>query len=426
MTQKKRTASRSRVTGAMKIILAYAVTSGLVLGLQQGASAGFNIVEHGIRAMGRGGAFTAVADDGAAHYYNPAGLVYIEDDLLQSEVILTHRRSRFKTQTGEEDQMRINNANPNLFYVADTGSSNWAWGISAFIPFGSATQWNDHGPLRYTATYSKLGMYVINPNVAMKVTPKLSVGLGLDLYQTRVESRKKINYGALIGQSGQFDGDYVLKAPTTTSAGYNLGVLYKIDEKNRVGASYRSRFSLYLEGEGVIEGIPAFVPGNPRLRSAVRTEYNIPDDIMFGFAHRANEKLDLAFDIQWTNWSQFKDVDLYFDDIPAWNTFTPKNWHDKLIYKAGAEYNLSENMILRAGYAYSTSSIPDATFEPANPDSIRNTVYSGWGYTNKGFAADLACSFTFFNDRTVENSAGVDGTYKSFIPQLALSLSWMF
>ena len=409
-----------------KTILCCAAAIGLIMNHPPCAFAGFNIVEHGIRAMGRGGAFTAVADDGAAHYYNPAGMVYIEDNLLQTEVIITHRRSRFKTQTGEDDQMRMNNANPNLFYVADTGSPDWAWGISAFIPFGSATQWNDFGPLRYKATYSKLGMYVINPNIAVKINPKLSVGLGLDIYQTSVESRKKIDYGALIGQSGRFDGDYVLKAPTTTSSGYNLGILYKINEQTRIGASYRSRFSLYLEGEGVIEGIPSFIPGSPRLRSAVRTEYNIPDEIMFGFAHRATDKLDIAFDIQWTNWSQFKDVDLYFDDIPSWNTFTPKNWHDKLIYKAGAEYSLTGHTTLRAGYAYSTSSIPAATFEPANPDSIRNTLYSGWGYKNNGFAADVACSFTFFNDRTVENSAGVDGTYKSFIPQLGLSLTWMF
>ncbi len=413
-------------TICLRLLLCLFVLMGARMICAHEAEAAFNIVEHGVRAMGRGGAFVAVADDGAAHFYNPAGLVDIPGGLLQSEVVATYRRSRYKSQTGLEDQMRVSNLNPNLFFVADTASDQWKWGVAAFVPYGSSTQWNDRGPLRYKATYSQLGMFVINPNLAVKINPNFSVGMGVDIYQSQVESRKKVDYGALIGQSGKFDGDYVLKAPTTTSVGYNLGLLYKFNDKTRVGASYRSRFEVDFEGVGVISDVPGFVSASSRLTSPGKAKYFLPDDIMFGIAHRLTERLDLAFDVQWTNWSQFENVELTFEDRPSWNTFTPKNWHDKLIYKLGAEYGLSDHATLRAGYALSTSPIPDETFEPAIPDAMRNTFYFGWGYIKDHLAVNTACSFTFFNDRTVENSLGANGTYKSFIPQVSASVSWMF
>src|ERR1700737_2053550 len=45
------------------------------LSFSQGARAsGFSILELGGRGAGMGGAFTAIADDGSALFYNPAGI----------------------------------------------------------------------------------------------------------------------------------------------------------------------------------------------------------------------------------------------------------------------------------------------------------------------------------------------------------------
>ena len=43
---------------------------------------GFQINEHGAKAMGMGGAFTAVANDASAIYWNPAGLTQLSGTQL--------------------------------------------------------------------------------------------------------------------------------------------------------------------------------------------------------------------------------------------------------------------------------------------------------------------------------------------------------
>ena len=51
----------------------YTLISVLIISAQLFAG-GFQINEHGAKAMGMGGAFTAVANDASAIYWNPAGL----------------------------------------------------------------------------------------------------------------------------------------------------------------------------------------------------------------------------------------------------------------------------------------------------------------------------------------------------------------
>jgi hypothetical protein len=81
-----------------------AIVAALLLILPAAAQGGFLAIEEGARATGMGGAFTAVADDATAVFWNPAGLAFMDgfkltgmgtrlfsvDDLSENVVSLTY------------------------------------------------------------------------------------------------------------------------------------------------------------------------------------------------------------------------------------------------------------------------------------------------------------------------------------------------
>ena len=71
------------------------------------ASASFEEVGVGARTVGLGGAFTAVADDALALYYNPAGMAHLNRKEISASYGLL--------QTGLGDQSKIFNSN--IVYV---------------------------------------------------------------------------------------------------------------------------------------------------------------------------------------------------------------------------------------------------------------------------------------------------------------------
>jgi len=397
------------------------------------ACARFDIIDHGARSSSRGGAFVARADNGSALYYNPAGITQIKGGIFQEDAFIVFRDTKYESLTGAGERMTSTHFLPNIFFVADTQNDNWKWGMAIYIPFGSSTEWSDCGPLRYQATLSSLKMVNYNPTVACKINPRLSFGFGVNIYESSVISRKMIDYGKLVGASGSADGVYSLEADNAYAAGYNLGILYLIDEKSRIGISYRSRFDIYYKGNATISNIPGYAPGAPRASSPAKAKYKLPDVFMIGYSCKPTEKLEIEADIQWTNWSRFSQVQIDFDqETVLTDTFIAKNYHDSIIYKLGVEYFLNDSFSLRSGYAYSKDAIPSSTFEPSNPSNTRHSFYLGSGYQKNNFRADIALAFTFFVDRFVDNTVGnssgtsIDGTYKTFIPQITAGFGWVF
>ena len=68
----------------------------LVLAAGPAAGAGFSIFEQGSKAMGTGGAFTALADDGSAMFHNAAGLAFQENSLAAGATFITFGQAEFQ------------------------------------------------------------------------------------------------------------------------------------------------------------------------------------------------------------------------------------------------------------------------------------------------------------------------------------------
>ncbi len=55
----------------------------------------FSIMELGANASGMGGAFVAIADDGSALYYNPAGIAFQDGTRFESDAFIVKGKFRF-------------------------------------------------------------------------------------------------------------------------------------------------------------------------------------------------------------------------------------------------------------------------------------------------------------------------------------------
>lgn len=405
-----------------------AVLCFLASGMCATAYARFDLIDHSARATGRGGAFVATADDGGAFYYNPAGLTKIEGNLVQVDLLSAFRNTKYESPTGSGSEITQTILLPNMYMAFDPGIEKWKWGVGAYMPFGSSTDWGDTGPLRYAATFTQLQTWVINPAVSYQASDNVSLGFGYDMYTGSVISRKNISYGASFA-----DSKYELLSDDAYASGYNLGLLVKTTEKSRIGVSYRSRFSMMFKGQATITNKPG---GAPPESTPAKAQYNFPDVFMIGTAYDVNEKLNVGFDFQWTNWSEFSGYQLDFDPSTASlsDQWVEKNYHDSFLYKLGGEYKLSDATCLRMGAAYSSEAMPATThtppnsFDPSNPSQRRYSGYLGWGYKKDRLRLDLVLGLTVYADRNVANSGTqrANGWYETMMPQAGVGLGWAF
>lgn len=151
--------------------------------------------------------------------------------------------------------------------------------------------------------------------------------------------------------------------------GWNIGLLYEINENNRLGVSYHSEIDLKFTGKysntvaiplPVVNTITggAEIPGSLRLHLPAYWEVS-------GY-HKLTDKLAAQYSYKRTNWSKFKSLDAYSQNN---NLLFHKieNFNDSSRIAFGLSYDVNEMLTLRTGIAYDESasvsnpsiSIPD-------------------------------------------------------------------
>ena len=159
----------------------------LVLVPGQLLAAGFGIYEQSAKASGLAGAWVARADDAAANWYNPAALIWLEGSEFQfgTNIIntgdseLTSSDPAFGLSQPTTFEQESNLATPSHLYYRTKLNNNVAFGIGVTTPFGLVTEWADR-PVTFSAAKSELATFVINPNVAFRLTESWSVAVGVD------------------------------------------------------------------------------------------------------------------------------------------------------------------------------------------------------------------------------------------------------
>lgn len=155
-------------------------------------------------------------------------------------------------------------------------------------------------------------------------------------------------------------------------------------------------------------------------------DINYPATIGVGYGIVLADSIRVEANLEWAGWSANKTLTA---DLGSNGSLAiPQNWDDTFVFNIGGDWQLSEDWIIRAGYAFIESPIPDGTMAPVLPDADRHALSLGFGYTTGAHTFDIAYTFSIFEDRKVspaENPA-YPGTYDIDSDLVGLTYSYHF
>jgi long-chain fatty acid transport protein len=394
----------------------------LLLTASTSFAAGFRIPESGAKAMGMGFAFTAQADDPSAIYFNPAGLTQLKGNnimlgatyLRLSDAEFTGSTPLTGGATRSESQNSLDFIIPNAYYTKTTADGYISYGVGIFSPFGLGQEYKDKNTSIFRNQITKIDLMtvVVNPTIAFKINEFLSVGAGIDwMYGKAMLEKTPVGPGAvgnLYNSKLKGDGD---------TWGYNFGVLLKPTENFRIGANYRSPFTLEIKNADVNIGNPNPLYGvapalgtPPPSTTKGSATVKMPATFALGAAYTMG-KLTVEVDADWTFWHSFNNLPITIQNpVPTLpSTENPTQWEDVVAFRLGVEYRVTDPLSLRAGFVYDPTPVPASTMSPLLPDSIKLDYMLGAGYKIGAWTIDVAGMYIDKKDRTVSNIR-VEGT----------------
>jgi long-chain fatty acid transport protein len=409
--------------------------------------AGFSIFAQGAKPSGMGLAFTAVADDPSAIFYNPAGLGWQKHFSAQAGgSVLTKTEGDFEganpfpgTGFGVEGQHETSHLLP-TFYAVVPLTSNINFGLGIFAPYGLGFRWDDAEQFsgRYIAQNAVIRSADVNPVVSLQLAPSFAIAVGADYRLSKVtleRNRFAINpFTQSVVDVAHIKLDSEIQ--DNDGWGWNAGFLWKPVGVISLGAAYRSSIEIDYEGEGKftqrLTGNAAFdaavAAGLPQGRQDVAVTIEFPASANFGAAINLPADFLLSLEADWTEWSSFDELFIDFENtaIPDLDRLT--NWDDSWAYRAGLEKKWG-SFAVRAGYYFDESPQPIRDVGPILADADRNAYTLGFGYNTERWGVDISDIYIDFEQRDTRGEESTDqffGRYSEAANLVAISFRLSF
>lgn len=378
-------------------------------------AAGFQINTQSARSTGMGNAAVAWLDDSSAIYSNAANILGEKklDITVGNSNILPSLK--FTPEGGTEQGQKTTLSPPPHLFATYRVMDKLAVGLGIYTPFGARSRWEDDFTGRFRARESAMAIYNINPTVAYQVHERFRVGAGLNIGRGTLELKRGLDF--VTSEGGvHLGGD-------AWGFGANVGVQGVVVPKLlTAGVHYRSPMKLTFEGNADFQSVPAAFEsrlGDTRVQGDV----TLPQSLAAGVAVTPLERLRVAFDATWVDWSDFEQLFIEFPDNPALNNPLPKAWKATWNFRVGAEYAVTPALQVRAGFIVDPSPSPDGTLTPDLPDANRTAVTVGAGYSFGSLRADAGYQFVSLADK-VSTAPGIQGTYNGTAHVFGLTLGY--
>lgn len=394
---------------------------------------GFSLYEQSASASGRGGAFTAGADDASANWYNPANLAWLEESEFQvgASAVFAGAGTKFTSSDPEFLLARKRKFDavghvvvPLHLYYAGKINERMAWGVGVNSPFGLVSEWKDV-PVTLAARKSSLLTVLVNPNLAFRLSDQWSVAVGLDYMYTDVQDfSADVSLGIGPGPSFLVAGKRNLTG-TGDDWGWNVAASYRGDGF-RAGFSYRAAVTPQIDGN--LRFSNSLKP--PLMDSPARASLNFPALAMLGAEWDVTDKWVVEGDLAWTDWSTFDVLAIDVrNEIPGLlgDIRLRQDWKDTMSYRLGTTWHRTDRQQWRFGAFWDESPTRTDTLRPSIPDSNRWSVSVGYGYTGDHWGVDVYYMPLIFTDKTARGAAAegvIDGTYSSYGHLAGVTLSW--
>ena len=430
------TPSRSRIR------LAAAAALSIILVPARARAAGFSVYEQGGRAMGFSGAYTALASDPSAIFYNPAGVAFLKQKQIYFGATLVKPWSDFTgvnpfpganvSESGSVSVVPV----PTLYYTQPF-SQRVVFGIGIDKPFGLRTQWANPDTYsgRYISESADLKTISLAPTVAFKLADRFSLAAGLNVMFSKVQLVRRVPSVNPFTQKVVDIAQVTLDSNWDAGFGVNLGLLAKPTDNFSVGVAYRSKVTVDYGGSATFDQIST---GKAQLNAlvalqlpsgaqALTTSIDFPASVSMGAAYQW-EDWTVAADAVWFQWSSFSSIKLTFTSRPEFNQTIPEGYSDSWQFRVGLQRRLNRSWTVRGGYHYDQSPAPTASVSPILPDADRNGVAAGATWKSGSLWIDIGTWYLLFKSRSTEgvNYDHYNGTYSNSALTFGVSFGYSF
>jgi len=411
-----------------------------------GWGAGFALFEHGNRAMAMGGAFTAVADDPSALFWNPAGIAFQQDkgtQLLLGTTLITPKQDLVGDspypgagyRSSQESQMFT----PPHFYVVYPLNDKLTVGGGLMVPFGLGTYWPEDYAGRFISKRVELNVFDISPSLTYKVSDGFALSFGLDYVIGQIDLTKQIGYMnpytqevADVGQAHLYTDDF-----GNDALGWHASFLAKLEGGFSVGALYRSGIDVDFEGVGSFVQFPTGYADFDALLGTqipfegpnvpIETSIDLPDFWCLGVAW-TNQKWTVSAQYGEMGWSSFQELAITFPENPILSSSVAELYDDSKQYRFGAEYVVNDQWSVQFGYLIDETPQPPASMSPLLADGDRAGPSIGVSWKGEKFWLDVGYLYLPLDKRSTggENFDGFDATYDGIAHLGGISLGARF
>lgn len=399
-------------------------------------AAAFQLSEVSTSGLGRAYAGeAAILDNASVVATNPAlmtlfkenqfsaGGVYVDSNIRVNGPVTAKMGGNIIAQKAADNDNVVPNAFvPNMYLVAPI-NDRFSIGGGMNVNFGLKSEYGSNYSAGVFGGTTELTAINLNLSGAYRVSQGLSVGAGINtvyakakvertagilddalnvasasaaskaaaLAGTPYAEQAAIQAAKLSALSNGLSSDTVLTHLEDRNAwgfGWNAGLVYEFNERNRIGVAYHSKIDITFSDRNALSYMPYGIKpyiGEGSLTLKLPAYWEVS-----GF-HQFNDYLAVHYSYKYTQWSRFKELDAnYNSGLKAF--YKEERYRDNSRVALGASYFVNSQLTLRAGVAYDEAA---ATIEHASasiPDTDR-TWYS-LGATYK-FTPNLSIDLGF-------------------------------
>lgn len=320
-------------------------------------------------------AFTAVADDASAIYYNPAGITQINKRTVMGGGDLIFPKINYNNTAFNQTLSSTRSAIGGHAFFVTPIKQQWRLGVGVFSPYARIARYPTGPATPVPATSGQplsrfLNRIDVAPTVAYAVNEQLSIGL------SGVVSHMTLDTDALgLNERGSGYG-----------LSYQAGLMWQMTPKVKLGASIRGPETARLKGMGTLR--PANTTSN------YVTRIHMPAVVNVGLALKATPKLLASIEYNNEMWSSLQAIVRDYDS-PVFNAVRASqiNGYNSNNYRAGFAYQATNTDKLLAGFTHSEAAAPINNALPIGPEFNSNFYSIGLSHQAQKFRVDIAYEY---------------------------------
>lgn len=407
----------------MKKIVTFVIACCAALASQ---AEGYQVNTLSTKQMGMGHTGVALKLGSESMLFNPAGMAFSDKTLdVSASVSGVAPKSTAYLPDGSSWSTHAPVSTPLMASASFRIFDGLQGGVAFYTPYGSGIEWLDNWPGAVLNQRCTLRAFTLQPSVAWRPLPGLSVGVGLMMTWGNVNLDKGLvtasSMDALLGALEAAGTGAAMGIPagyrfgTTTPAsvnlrgsakpafGVNVGAMYDITKQITVGVNFRSKMNMTVEaGTAAVRYADELAMAILQKDLGIINQANFhaempcPYVLSFGAAYRPHERWTIAADAQLTGWNAYKSLDVEFLDerLRPYDQHIEKDYRNSWMFKAGAQFAATSRLDLRAGLMVDTTPVPDDHYNPETPGTTRINPSAGFSFRPvKGLSVDFALMY---------------------------------